>query len=268
MPEKEAAHEVALWIEEGVAVIELRRPKAGNALDAVMKADLLAAVDHVAAAGPSVRSLLLTAQGSNFCTGQDLKEHARKLAENPTSAFSTVRTQYNPLVEAFHHLHVPIVCAIEGACVGAGLGIALCADLRVAADTAYFATAFTKIGLAADSGLSRSLIQSVGRSRATGLILLGERFSAKEAHEWGLVHRIAPAGSAPAAGLELAKELAAGPTIAYREAKRLLRDAATADLQTALTREAATQEILGASDDHGNAVAAFLDRRQPVFRGR
>ena len=255
-------------VEDGVAVIELQRPAAGNALDAVMKAGLLTAVRKVAAAGPEVRAVLLTAQGANFCTGQDLKEHARNLADGPGAAFATVREDYNPLVEAFHYLHPPVVCAIEGACVGAGLGIALCADIRVAADSAHFATAFTKIGLAADSGLSRALTQAVGRSRATGLLLLGERFGAKEAYDWGLVHRVTGSGDAAAQGLALAHELAAGPTVAYREAKRLLRDAATADLRTALDREAAAQEVLGATQDHRDAVTAFLSRQRPTFHGR
>ncbi|MGW0834147.1 enoyl-CoA hydratase/isomerase family protein [Streptomyces prunicolor] len=255
---------VGYRLDAGVATIELRRP----ALDVSLRGGLLAAVRQVGGAGTAVRAVLLTAQGRHFCVGQDLKEHARALENGPDAAFACVRDEYNPLVAALHALTRPVVVAVEGACVGAGLGLALCADVRVAAESARFATAFTGIGLAADSGLSGALAQAVGPSRAAALMLLGDRFGAEDALRWGLVHRVVPDGEAAAAGLALAERLAAGPTAAYAEVKALLRDAPGADLATVLEREATAQERLGATRDHRAAVAAFLARAEPSFEGR
>ncbi|MGW4201624.1 enoyl-CoA hydratase/isomerase family protein [Streptomyces sp. NPDC004726] len=265
---EEAHHEVGRTMDDAVAVIELRRPSAGNALDHTMKDGLLAAVERVRADGDRVRAVLVCAEGPSFCVGQDLKEHARVLEEKPFAAFETIHEHYNPLVKALNALPQPVVAAVEGACVGAGLGLALCADLRIAADNARFATAFAGIGLAPDTGVSRALVRLVGPSRAAELLLLGGRFSAEEAARWGLVHQVVPAGRATAEGLALARRLATGPTAAFKEIKNLLRTAGTADLGRALEREAAAQHRLGATSDHRGAVQAFLNRETPVFLGR
>jgi 2-(1,2-epoxy-1,2-dihydrophenyl)acetyl-CoA isomerase len=254
-------------LRDGVAVIELRRPSAGNALDAPLRQGLLDALRQVRADGEQVRAVLLAAQGKHFCVGQDLKEHAHTLETRPESAFSIVRDEYNPLVTQMHALPHPVVAAIEGACVGAGLGLALCADLRVAAQGARFATAFTGIGLAADSGLSGTLAQAVGPSRAAALMLLGDRFGAEAAERWGLVHRVVPDGTATEQGLDLARRLAIGPTVAYAEVKAVLRAAAGGDMAALLEAEAVAQERLGRTRDHRAAVRAFLDGQAPSFSG-
>jgi 2-(1,2-epoxy-1,2-dihydrophenyl)acetyl-CoA isomerase len=152
-------------LSDGVAVVELRRPSAGNALDAALRRQLLAAVRQIRDDGDRVRSVVLSAQGRHVCVGQDLKEHADALGTRPESAFAIVREEYHPLVTELRALPQPVVAAVEGACVGAGPGLALCADVRVAAQGARFATAFTGLGLAADSGLSGSPAQAVGPSR-------------------------------------------------------------------------------------------------------
>ncbi|MFI6564340.1 enoyl-CoA hydratase/isomerase family protein [Streptomyces sp. NPDC050534] len=258
---------VGYTLGDGVAVVELRRPSAGNALDAALRRGLLAAVRQVRADGDRVRSVLLAARGRHFCVGQDLKEHAHALETRPESAFDVVREEYNPLVTELRALPQPVVAAVEGACVGAGLGLVLCADVRVAAQGARFATAFTGIGLAADSGLSGSLAQAVGPSRAAALMLLGDRFDGGEAERWGLVHRVVADGTAAEEGLGLARRLAGGPGAAYGEVKALLRTAADADLPGLLEAEAVAQERLGRTEDHRGAVRAFLDGRQPDFTG-
>jgi 2-(1,2-epoxy-1,2-dihydrophenyl)acetyl-CoA isomerase len=267
-PPATPAHEVGYTLDDAVAVIELRRPAAGNALDTAMKDGLLAAVERASADGEGVRAVLLAAQGGTFCVGQDLKEHARAVAERPAAAFDTIHRHYNPLVKALSALPQPVVAAVEGACAGAGLGLALAADLRVAAETARFATAFAGVGLAPDTGVSRALARLVGPSRAAGLLLLGDRFSAEEAARWGLVHRVVAEGRARAEGLALARRLATGPTAAFKETKALLATADAADLEAALEREAAAQRRLGATADHRAAVKAFLARETPHFQGR
>ncbi|WP_369027682.1 enoyl-CoA hydratase/isomerase family protein [Nocardia farcinica] len=257
---------VDLRVEAALATLTLRRAAASNALDLATKNDLLAAVTRIAA-DETVRAVLLTAEGKNFCVGQDLGEHVDALRADPATAMDTVGAHYNPLLRALADLPVPVVVAIRGACVGAGLGLALAADIRVAGNGAKFATAFTGIGLAADSGLSHTLVRALGASRAAGLMLLGDRFTAEQALAWGLIHRLVADDDVDATAAELATTLAHGPTAAYRQVKQLLR-AESADLADALERERVAQEALGASRDHRAAVEAFLTKTAPVFEGR
>lgn len=255
---------VVVHIDEGLATITLRRPQASNALDLPLKRGLLAAVEQVRQ-DARVRAVLLEAEGKNFCVGQDLAEHAAGLSE-PATAMDTVGEHYNPLITGLAALEVPVVVAITGACVGAGLGIALAGDIRVAGENTKFATAFTGIGLAADSGLSHTLVHALGSSRATGLMLLGDRFTAADALAWGLVHRVVPDADVAATAAGLARRLAAGPTAAYKRVKQLVH--ATADgLGDALDREFRVQAELGQTADHQRAVSAFLAKQQPEFRG-
>jgi 2-(1,2-epoxy-1,2-dihydrophenyl)acetyl-CoA isomerase len=179
-----------------------------------------------------------------------------------------VEQEYNPLVLTLSALRVPVVVGINGACAGAGLGIALAGDLRVAAAGAKFTTAFTGIGLSSDSGLASRLVHCVGASRAAELLLLPEPFLAETAHEWGLVHRVVPAEQVAEEGRALAARLAAGPTAAYRAVKTVLATAATDSLEETLALEARLQTELGQTADHAEAVEAFLAKRPPRFTGR
>jgi 2-(1,2-epoxy-1,2-dihydrophenyl)acetyl-CoA isomerase len=254
-------------VEQGVAAIRLDRPAASNALDREMKVALL---DALTAAGTdtAVRAVTLTATGRNFCVGQDLAEHVEGLRADPAHAMDTVRKHYNPIVLALNAIEVPVVVGITGACVGAGLGLALAGDIRVAGQGAKFGTAFTGIGLASDSGLSATLTALVGASRATGLFLLGGTFDATTAETWGLVHRVVADEEVTEQTAALATQLANGPTAAFREVKGLIAVNAGAELVDALDREAAVQEHLGASTDHSAAVEAFLAKEKPTFVGR
>ncbi|MGQ4618866.1 enoyl-CoA hydratase-related protein [Nocardia sp. R7R-8] len=257
---------VGTAVADGLATITLARPAASNALDVQTKRELGEAVRAVGS-DTAVRAVLLTSEGKNFCVGQDLAEHVAALRADPSTAMRTVGEHYNPLIQALSEIPVPVVVAIRGACVGAGLGIALAGDIRVAGTGAKFATAFTGIGLAADSGLSYALVHALGYSRAAGLMLLGDRFTAAEAHAWGLVHRVVGDDEVETTARELARSLAQGPTEAYRRVKELLR-AEASGLPDALERERLAQEALGATGDHRAAVEAFLTKTQPVFQGR
>jgi 2-(1,2-epoxy-1,2-dihydrophenyl)acetyl-CoA isomerase len=179
----------------------------------------------------------------------------------------TVRDHYNPIVTALASITVPVVVGINGACVGAGLGLALAGDIRIAGTRAKFGTAFTGIGLASDSGLSATLTSLVGKSRASALFLLGESFTADKAQNWGLVHEVAPDDEVSVRTLAVATKLAAGPTAAYVAVKQLITATADADLAEVLDLEAAAQQKLGASVDHAAAVEAFLLKEHPVFVG-
>ncbi|MHA6624877.1 enoyl-CoA hydratase/isomerase family protein [Pseudonocardia sichuanensis] len=250
-----------------VAVLTLARPARYNALTRELKEALLTALTELAGA-EDVRALVLTGAGRAFCVGQDLGEHAEALRRDAGSALDTVTEHYNPIVRGLAALPFPVVAAVNGPCAGAGLGFALACDLRVAAAGASFSTAFTGIGLTADSGLSASLAHAVGVSRALELLLLGEGFTAEEAHAWGLVRAVVPADEVLPAALELAHRLAAGPTRAYAEVRRAVRDGAVAPLEEVLAAEAAAQARLATTSDHVQAVAAFLEKRRPTFEGR
>jgi 2-(1,2-epoxy-1,2-dihydrophenyl)acetyl-CoA isomerase len=247
----------------GVATLTLQRP----ALSSALRRDLLAAVRAVGA-DESVRAVLLTGSGRAFCVGQDLAEHVESLRGDPAASLSIVEDEYNPLMLALAALRVPVVVGLNGACAGAGLGIALAGDLRVAAAGAKFTTAFTGIGLGSDSALAARLVHAVGASRATQLLLLPEPFLAEAAADWGLVHRVVPAEQVLAEAQALASRLAAGPTASYRAVKTVLATAATDSLEQTLALEARLQTDLGRTADHSEAVEAFLAKRSPEFTGR
>jgi 2-(1,2-epoxy-1,2-dihydrophenyl)acetyl-CoA isomerase len=246
----------------GVATLTLQRP----ALSHAVRTELLAAVDAVAA-DDSVRAVLITGTGRAFCVGQDLGEHLEELRGNAATSLNVVVEEYNPLILALAELRVPVVVAINGACAGAGLGLALAGDLRIAAAGAKFTTAFTGVGLSSDSALASRLVHCVGGSRAAQLLLTPDPFTAETAEQWGLVHRVVPVEEVLAEGQALAARLAAGPTAAYRAVKTVLATAATDSLGETLALEARLQSELGQTADHREAVEAFLEKRAPKFTG-
>lgn len=247
----------------GIATLTLQRPGLSHAL----RTDLLAAVREIAA-DQSVRAVLLTGTGRAFCVGQDLAEHIESLRGNAATSLNVVVEEYNPLVLALAGLRVPVVVGINGACAGAGLGLALAGDLRVAAAGAKFTTAFAGVGLSSDSALASRLVHCVGGSRAAQLLLTPDAFSAETAEQWGLVHQVVPAEQVLPAARALAERLAAGPTAAFRAMKTVLATAATDSLEDTLALEARLQAELGQTADHREAVEAFLGKRAPEFTGR
>jgi 2-(1,2-epoxy-1,2-dihydrophenyl)acetyl-CoA isomerase len=248
---------------DGVATLTLLRPGLSHAL----RTDLLAAVQEVAA-DESVRAVLLTGSGRAFCVGQDLAEHIESLRGNAATSLSVVEDEYNPLILALSALRVPVVVGINGACAGAGLGIALAGDLRVAATGSKFTTAFAGVALSSDSALASRLVHCVGGSRAAQLLLTPDPFTAETAEQWGLVHRVVDAEQVLPEAQALAARLAAGPTAAYRAMKTVLATAATDSLEETLALEARLQTRLGQTADHREAVEAFLEKRAPTFTGR
>lgn len=250
-----------------VAVITLNRPDALNSLVVEMKTALLRAVE-AARDDDAVRALVLTGAGRAFCVGQDLREHAALLEAGDPAPLSTVREHYNPVVTALSEMGKPVVAAVNGTAAGAGLGLACAADFRIGAAGARFTTAFTGIGLTADSGLSWTLPRLVGAGRAAALLLLAEPFTAEQALEMGLLNAaVAPESVLPAA-LELAQRLAQGPTTAYACVKASLRFAADSTLVEALAEEDRQQTLAGRTQDHAAAVRSFLAKEPAVFTGR
>lgn len=238
----------------------------GPALNREVKEGLLGSLRAVAA-DDRVRAVVLAGTGRAFCVGQDLAEHAAALDKDPATALDTVRDHYNPIVTLLATMPKPVVAAVHGTCVGAGLGLVLACDLVVMAEGATLGTAFTGIGLTCDSGLSVTLPAAVGLARARALLLRPATFTAEQAVSWGLPFGLVPAGEVLASARALAAELAAGPTAAFAETKRLLADGASRPLADSLAAESDAQHRLGPTADHGDAVRAFLAKRKPVFGG-
>ncbi|GAA4240923.1 enoyl-CoA hydratase-related protein [Actinomadura meridiana] len=259
------AETVLYDVTDGVGTITLNRPDGMNALTVEMK-ELLRATIVRAATDPAARAVILTGAGRAFCAGQDLREHADNLAAG-RGLDGTVRKHYNPIALAIAGMRKPVVAAVNGVAAGAGASLAFASDLIVASDKARFATAFTGIGLAPDSGMSWTLQRLVGRAKAAELLLLGEAVKAEEALRLGLVNRVVPADELAPAAVELAARLAAGPTVAYGAVKAALDFAASHGLASALEREAELQDECEKTDDHHNATEAFLNKRQPTFEG-
>ncbi len=252
---------VTYRVQDAVATITMTTAS----LAAPAKAALRAAVER-AAADADVRAVVLTGSGRVFCAGQDLGEHAAALAEPGRDPFETIDEHYNPVVTALTTMAKPVVAAVNGSCAGAGLGLALACDLRIASESARFTTAFTAIGLTPDSGLSLTLQRAVGAARAAELVLLSEPFTAADALAWGIVGRVVAADELPGAAQQLGVRLADGPSRAYATAKAALRQASTMTLPEALAAERRDQSALGATTDHREAVEAFLAKRRPAFR--
>lgn len=258
----DATPPVLVVTADGVATITLNRPDALNALNAQVRADLLAAIT-AARRDDAVRAVVLTGAGRAFCAGADLRG-----GDSEREFRRVIAKEYNPLVEAIRGLPKPVVAAVNGVAAGAGMSLALAADIVVAADEARFVPAFHRIGLVPDSGLTRTLVRAVGRHRALE-ILLGERqLGASEAEAAGLVAAVVPADRLVETAAALARRLAAGPTVAIGLTKRLVNAAEDASLTESLAVEAALQEVAGRSEDHAEGVTAFAEKRDPSFRGR
>jgi 2-(1,2-epoxy-1,2-dihydrophenyl)acetyl-CoA isomerase len=251
-------------VERDGAVATVTLP--GPALSLTVKESLLAALTNVAA-DDAVRAVVLTGSGRAFCVGQDLAEHAAALSADASSALDTVQQHYNPIVTTLTTMPKPVVAGVNGTCVGAGLGFVLSCDFAVVAEGATLGTAFTGIGLTCDSGLSVTLPAAVGMARARALLLRPATFSASQAVSWGLPWELVPADEVQTAAGALAAGLAAGPTAAYAETKRLLADGGSRPLTDSLAAECAAQQRLGITADHGNAVRAFLAKQRPAFVG-
>lgn len=258
---------VLLERDDAVAIVTLNRPDQHNALNHHAK-DLLVDVLSDVAQDDTVRAVVLTGAGKSFCVGQDLGEHSAALEIDAGTAFATVDAHYSPVVRLLALMPKPVIAAINGACVGAGLGFALACDTRVISERARFGTAFTSIGLTCDSGLSSTLARSVGETRARELVLSAQPFSAVEAREWGIGGQVVDASQVVEVARNQARTFASGPTHAFAETKVLMARAFHRDWDDVLAAESAAQARCGKTVDHTSAVNAFLAKVQPQFIGR
>jgi 2-(1,2-epoxy-1,2-dihydrophenyl)acetyl-CoA isomerase len=254
-------------LTEGVATVTLNRPDAMNALNTELKTalrdTLLAAADD-----PDVRAVVLTGTGRAFCVGQDLAEHARNLSADLDSLASTVAEHYTPIATTLATMPKPVIAAVNGVAAGAGAAFAFACDFRIVADTAGFNMAFAAIGLSADSGSSWTLPRLVGLAKAKELLLQPSTVPAAQALELGLATEVVEAAAVPETARALALRLAAGPTVAYGAIRRSLVFSAGHGLEESLEVEREMMALTGTTDDHREAVKAFLAKEKPAFHGR
>ncbi|MCO6450634.1 MAG: enoyl-CoA hydratase/isomerase family protein [Caldilineales bacterium] len=255
---------IGFTIQDGVATITLNRPDRLNSLTQKMTRELLDAI-KVCGRDDAIRAVVVTGAGKGFCAGQDLAEFQE--AVGTTSVSEHLQGGFNRIVLSLYELEKPVIASVNGVAAGAGLGVVLACDLRIASEKASFTAAFIGIGLVPDSGVSWFLHRQLGPARAFEFLVTGERLSAAQALGLGLVNRVATTDDLESATQELAARLAQGPTRGIGLTKRVLHRAASLDLAQTLAYEALSQDIAHATADHREGVAAFLEKRPPQFKG-
>jgi len=250
-----------------VARITLNRPDRLNSFTAQMHAELRDALARVTGEGDA-RVLVLTGAGRAFCAGQDLSDRAVAPGAAPVDLGASIEDNYRPLVLSIRNLPLPVVCAVNGVAAGAGANIALACDIVIATKSASFIQAFCKIGLVPDSGGTYFLPRLVGSARAMGLAFFGDRVSAEQAAEWGLIWKCVDDGEFVATTDAMAAQLADAPTAGLAAIKRALYASSGNTLEQQLDVERDAQRALGNSADYREGVAAFLEKRAPRFSGR
>ena len=251
-------------ITAAVGIIRLNRPAVFNAFNRAMALEVQDAL-AICADDANVRAIYLTGEGRAFCAGQDLQEVSDP--DNSPSFKTILGEHYNPIIERLRSIEKPIVCGVNGVAAGAGANIALACDITVAAASASFIQAFSKIGLIPDSGGTFHLPRLIGLQRAAALMMLGEKLSAADAAAMGMIYKMLPDEGFDGAALAIAQQLAQMPTLALGYTKRLLNLSLTNSLEHQLDAEDKYQTIAGDSADYREGVAAFLAKRKPVFTG-
>ncbi len=261
-----------LEIEDAVAIFTMDNPARRNAMGPAMVSALRRALDRVAAPGAGARCLLLTGAGRVFCSGGDMAEsqeivQSRAAGNSDAGAHYTLEMLHHPVIRRLRDLPIPLLTAVNGAAVGMGLSYALLGDLIVLTRSAYLTARFVKVGMSPDAGQSWLLPRIVGTVRAREMLMLGEKISAEQALSWGLVNRVYPDDSFAAEARSLAHRLAHGPTLALRDIRKLSWQAWRNTHDEHLDMEERMQIALGHTHDGQEGINAFIEKRDPDFRG-
>lgn len=248
-------------LQSATLTISLNRPERANALNFEMIAKLRAALEG-AATDSQVRCVVLTGEGASFCAGHDITEMLAAQGQE-ISYREHLQQTYNPLILQIRRLEKPVIAAVNGPVAGAGLGLALACDMRIAVDTALFTVGFSGIGLVPDSAVSLLLPALIGLGRATEFTFTNQPITTVQALEWGMVNKVVPGDTLTEVTVELAAGLAAGPTKTYGLTKRLFNQNVLPNLEEALALEGELQEVASKGVEHVEGVKAFLEKRKP-----
>lgn len=247
---------------DGIGLITLNRPEVMNALNKQMRAELTHALKDIAA---RARVVVLTGAGRAFCSGQDLGDGGNAAQ---IDLERTLREEYEPMLRAIYDAPVPVIAAVNGTAAGAGANLALAADVVIATKSASFIQAFTRIGLIPDAGGTWFLPRQIGFARAMGAMLFADKVSAEQAASWGMIWDAVEDEAFEANWRARAAALASGPTVAYANIRKALRQSLANPLDAQLALEAQLQDEAGKTRDFQEGVLAFLEKRAPHFEGR
>ncbi len=250
--------------DSGIGHITFNRPQVYNSMHQAMRDEILTALDKCAE-DSGIRAVFITGSGKAFCAGEDLQEVIDP--EGPALS-EIISLGYNPIVRKIRHLEKPVVCAVNGVAAGAGANIALACDITVAAASASFTQAFSKIGLIPDSGGTYTLPRLVGMQRAKALMMLSDKISAEEAASIGMIWKVLPDEDFATASLQIAEKLAQMPTRALALTKQALNQSYKNNFEAQLELEDQLQTIAGNTRDYKEGVDAFLEKRKPTFTGQ